>query len=193
MKCNTVLKTSRLILRPWTLSRDDRETFYVLQSDEKVRRFYPNRNSRSESDELLETLISRYSTRPMHWCAACLKQTNEPVGMTGLALFEFDVPFAPGTEIGWIYRPEYWRKGFASEAAAALLDHGFNTLKLDEIVAFTAKTNLPSQGVMKKLGLQRDHNRDFDHPLIIAEDQFHLRPHCLYAMTRAQWQKYTQI
>jgi RimJ/RimL family protein N-acetyltransferase len=93
------------------------------------------------------------------------------------------LPFAPAIEIGWRLRPEAWGKGYASEAARAVLANGFGPLGLDEIVAYTAALNIRSQRVMERIGMVRDAASDFDHPAL-PEDST-LRPHELYRIRGA--------
>ena len=66
----------------------------------------------------------------------------------------------------------------AFEAAQASLDFGFNHLKLNEIVAFTAHSNIPSQNLMTRLGMNKV--KTFIHPDVI--EQSSLNPHILYAI-----------
>tara|TARA_R110002167_G_scaffold109410_1_gene279108 strand:+ start:613 stop:1059 length:447 start_codon:yes stop_codon:yes gene_type:complete len=57
-------------------------------------------------------------------------------------------------EIGYRYLPSTWGQGVASEAAARVLAHGFDDLKLDLIVAVTHPDNRGSQAVLRKIGLR---------------------------------------
>jgi len=182
------LETERLILRPWNLSETDRSAFHFLMSDESVRQFYPTRKTRDEADKLLEGLVETYNSADLAWGAACLKTTGEPIGFTGLAEVKFDATFTPAVEIGWIYKPAFWKQGLASEAARALFKHGFDDLGLNEIVAFTARINTPSSAVMRSLGMERNAENDFDHPMV-TDDAAHLRPHIVYRLNRQQWHK----
>ena len=70
----------------------------------------------------------------------------------------------PRVEIGWQFARNVWGQGLAPEGARAWLDHGFATLDLPEIVAFTFRDNLPSQRVMQKLGMRTRPEDDFLHP-----------------------------
>ena len=88
-------------------------------------------------------------------------------------------------EIGWRLAREHWGLGYASEAAWTALRCGFDRLQLDEILAFTTETNLPSQKVMQAIGMHYDPQADFEHPKVAADDP--LRHHVLYRITRAQW------
>jgi ribosomal-protein-alanine N-acetyltransferase len=80
--------------------------------------------------------------------------------------------------------PEYWGKGYATEAARACMDFGFDELGLDQIVAYTAQLNLPSQTVMQRLGMTEQAGT-FDHPGVAAGHK--LAPHVLYTLDRKDW------
>ena len=73
--------------------------------------------------------------------------------------------------------PRFWGKGLAPEGARAWLDYGWS-IGLGEIVAFTAKKNLPSQRVMEKLGMQREPSDDYEQPAIPPGHE--LRPHMVF-------------
>ena len=66
----------------------------------------------------------------------------------------------PAIEIGWRLAFEHWGKGYATEGARAVLEHGFERLKLDEIVSFTTVQNIRSRSVMEKIGMHRDPKDD---------------------------------
>jgi RimJ/RimL family protein N-acetyltransferase len=82
-----------------------------------------------------------------------LRATQALVGFTGLSLPRFEAPFTPCVEVGWRLARAFWGCGYASEAGHAALEFGFSTLDVDEIVAFTAESNLRSRAVM---GLPRN-------------------------------------
>jgi RimJ/RimL family protein N-acetyltransferase len=65
--------------------------------------------------------------------------------------------YGPRTyEIGWVFHPRYHGRGYATEAAAALLRYGFETLRLHRIIATCQPENTPSWRVMEKLGMRRE-------------------------------------
>jgi RimJ/RimL family protein N-acetyltransferase len=70
------------------------------------------------------------------------------------------------TEWGLFYAisPSYQRRGYAAEAARALIDYAFKTLKLRRIVATTTYDNSGSMGVMRKLGMRVEKNPYSDPP-----------------------------
>jgi 3-dehydroquinate dehydratase/shikimate dehydrogenase len=90
--------------------------------------------------------------------------------------------------MGWRLAHEFWGRGYATEGALAALKYGFQRLKLDEIVAFTAVANARSRNVMEKIYMHRSIDDDFDHPQLALDDP--LRRHVLYRIRRTDWESY---
>ncbi len=176
------IETERLLLRPW-LPRD-RAPFAALNADPEVMTHFPAPLTRAESDALIARLIER-STRDGFGFSAVERRTDGAfLGMVGLTRVGF-APLAPAVEVGWRLARAHWGQGYATEAAAGWLDHGFGALDLPEIVAMTVPANAPSQAVMVRLGMVRDPARDFDHPHI--PEGHRLRPHLVFTIDRATW------
>ncbi|MEP1208776.1 MAG: GNAT family N-acetyltransferase [Rhizobiaceae bacterium] len=191
MKSSTELETERLILRPWTLSDEDRAFFHFILSDAEVRHFYPSRLSRNEADEKLEEAVASHGNTDVDWGVACLKSNGEPVGTTGLAHVNYELPFTPCVEIGWLYHPKVWGQGLATEAGNALIQQGFEDVGLEEIVAFAVQDNHPSIAVMERIGMKRVIDGDFDHPGV-PDSHAHLKRHVLYKISADQWRDQAQ-
>ena len=85
----------------------------------------------------------------------------------------------PCHEIGWRLDKKYWGKGYATEAAKVVLAYGLAELKLEEIFSFTAKGNLPSVNVMRKIGLHERPELAFEHPRI--PDESPVKSHVVYS------------
>ena len=94
-----------------------------------------------------------------------LKETMEMIGSVGvvpyLDRFNFDASFNRSSnrlataEVGlfWAVDPTHQNRGYATEAASAMIDYLFTHEKLGRIIATTGCENQPSQKVMKKLGM----------------------------------------
>ena len=65
-----------------------------------------------------------------------------------------DALLSPEIGMFWGIMPEYQRRGYAGEAAGALLDYLFSELKARQVVATTERDNIASQRVMAKLGMK---------------------------------------
>jgi len=77
---------------------------------------------------------------------------------------KFTAAFTPTIEVGWLLPREHWGNGYATEGGRAALDYAFTTMKLAEVVALTAASNISFQRVMQRLGMTHDPHDDFDHP-----------------------------
>jgi len=181
-----VLETERLLIRNW--EDRDRDAFHRLNADEAVMRFFPFRRTRAEADSFMDELTEDNRARGFGFAAVVNRATGECIGMAGLKP-TCDVPLRQpeAIEIGWRVLPEHWRNGYASEAAATLIAFGFRELDLLEIVSFAVQHNEPSIAVMRRLGMSRIADGDFDHPSVDASHP-ELRRFVLYALSRATWQ-----
>ncbi len=186
MKYGRTLTTDRLIIRSWNLSEGDRQVFHQLNSDKKIMRHFPFLRTRKMADEVLEKIITIAKKDGYGWSAVCLRESGEPIGFIGLSKINFEAGFTPATEIGWRIVPGYWRKGYALEAALALVRHGFEELELDEIVAFAVPQNTASTRLMQRLGMKACPDMDFDMPGI-GDDRAHLRRHVFYRLKKNEF------
>ena len=181
-----IAETERLIIRNWR--DEDRDLAYEINSDDTVMEFFPFRRSRAEADAFLERVRSMIAETGLGFYVLEIKSSGEPIGFCGLARTDHLEPFVPaGTvEIGWRLATRFWGKGFVSEAARALLAHGFETLKLDRIVSFAVHDNIRSTSVMERIGMHRVEGGDFDHPSV-PDTYPHLKHHVLYDLTASEW------
>ena len=179
-----ILETERLILRPWADA--DRVPLAAILGDPVVRRFYPAVATPEETGAQIDNAIARAAENGFHMQAAVLRETGRLVGLIGIGVIPDATRAAinghPRVEIGWQLDKAVWGRGLAPEGARAWLEFGFGTLRLPEIVAFTAAINQPSRRVMEKLGMTRDPADDFDHPRVPEGSP--LRRHVLYRMKR---------
>lgn len=180
------IRTSRLILRDW--EERDRELFHRINSDERVMEFFPFRRDRATADAMMDEFRSWIAEDGYGFAAAEIAETGECIGFIGLLDTEdIDTLPAGAVEIGWRLVPEFWGKGYVTEAAEAWLAYGFETLELDEIISFAVAENHRSIAVMKRLGMRADPGADFDHPAV-PDSHPRLKRHVLYRLSREIWQ-----
>jgi RimJ/RimL family protein N-acetyltransferase len=175
-----VIRTARLVLRPFTDM--DREPFFVLNTHPLVVEQLGQSPTRAHSDAVVDLFGEELAREGFGLWAVEVKDGAPFVGMVGLHRVQASLPCAPAVEAAWRLHPDTW--GYASEAALAALRHGFDTVGLDEIVAFTARSNTRSQAVMTRLGMVRDPDGDFDHLGLPPESP--LRAHVLFRVTPSQ-------
>lgn len=169
--------TERLLLRRWQES--DREPFAAMNADPAVMRYFPASLGRAASDRLLDSWRARFDSRGFGMWALELLATGELLGATGLNPMPAGVPGEGGVEVGWRLARSAWGHGYATEAARTALKVGW-AAGLPEIWSLTAVLNLPSQAVMRRIGMQQVATAD--HPSVPADSP--LRPHVFYRVDR---------
>jgi len=165
------LRTSRLLLRPWR--DEDVAAFAELSADPAVM-------------EYLVPLAGWLARARAHWEEYGFGQwvveiAGEAsfIGVVGLNTISYEAHFTPAVEVAWRLARAYWGRGYATEAARAALDYGFENLVLAEIVATTVPVNQRSRRVMERLGMTRVPEDDFDVPHL---PQGPLKRHVLYRL-----------
>jgi ribosomal-protein-alanine N-acetyltransferase len=145
--------TERLVLRRYT--HDDiadvlgfvsqpsvaRVTSERIPANEEGARAYidlQNSYQPFEQDRVFELAIER-------------KEDGRVIGFVGLIYQDYQQG-----EVGWVLGIEHRGQGYATEAATALLDYGFNSLGLHRIHADTSTDNLASCRMMERLGMRRE-------------------------------------
>jgi RimJ/RimL family protein N-acetyltransferase len=177
---DTVLRTPRLILRRWRST--DRAPFAAMNADPAVMAHFPATLTRAESDALADGIEAKMGSRGFGLWALEVPGVVPFAGFVGLSVPGFTAPFTPCVEIGWRLAAAQWGRGYATEAARAVLVHAWDALGLDKVVSFTTAGNTRSRAVMARLGMRYDPAGDFDHPLLAAGHS--LRLHVLYRIAR---------
>ena len=167
------IRTERLLMRRW--SDLDRAPFAAMNADPDVMRYFPAALDRAESDQLIDRIDERFDQQGFGLWALEVLESGEFVGFTGLNPMPEGVPGAGDQEVGWRLDRRAWHKGYATEAARAALDVGLR-LGFPVMWSMTAVINVPSQSVMRRLGMVR--HAFFDHPRL--EVGHALRPHVVY-------------
>jgi RimJ/RimL family protein N-acetyltransferase len=155
-----------------------------ITSDPRVMEYFPAPLSREESDALIARIEAHQQQHGFTFFAAEVRATSQLIGFIGMVYTPFEARFTPCVEIGWRLAAEFWGQGLATEGARAVLQFGFDELKLAEIVALTVPANRRSRRVMEKLGMTCNAADDFEHPRLPPGHP--LRPHVLYRVRPGQ-------
>ncbi len=169
-----MIRTKRLVLRRWRAS--DRVPFAALNADPVVMEHFPAPLTAAESHASVDRIEADFDRDGFGLWAVEVVDEEPFVGFVGLARPTFEASFMPCVEVGWRLAAAHWGHGYATEAAQAACADGFERAGLDEIVSFTALTNVRSIAVMERLGMRRD--GEFDHPRLHAGHR--LQRHVLY-------------
>ena len=146
---NQILETKRLTLREMTIA--DLDFISSMLSHPEVMRYYPQCYSRAEAETWIQRQIARYSSHGHGLWLVSEKELNEPVGQVGLAPHVVDGIEEP--EVGYLIHRPFWRRGYASEAAAAVRDYAFAVLNKPRVISLIRPENTPSQAVARKIGM----------------------------------------
>jgi RimJ/RimL family protein N-acetyltransferase len=142
--------TERLVLRRYTHddipdvlrfpSQPSVTSENIQPTEEGIRKYIDLQNSYQpfEKDKVFELAVER-------------KEDGKVIGLVGLICRDHGQG-----EIGWALVVEHRGQGYATEAARALMDYGFNSLGLHRIHADTSSDNLASWRIMERLGMRRE-------------------------------------
>ncbi|MCB2212693.1 GNAT family N-acetyltransferase [bacterium] len=150
---NIIATTPRLIIRSITV--DDLPVLYErIFGDEEVMRYISSGVSPDieHAAQRVQKYIGWEKRFGMSFWAVILKSTGELIGNCGLIPVE---GHGPEVEIGYDTAQAFWRQGYTSEAAAACLKVGFDTLHLKRIIAICDPLNTGSWKVMEKIGMHK--------------------------------------
>jgi RimJ/RimL family protein N-acetyltransferase len=173
-----MITSQRLVLRDWRGS--DQAPWAAMNADPAVREHLGPVLTADESAGSIAHFQADLDRNGFGFWAVEVRGSGEFIGFTGLDTVDDGLPVT-GVEIGWRLARPAWGHGYATEAALAVLDHGFDHLGLAEILAITTATNLRSQAVMRRIGMTYDPGADFDDP---EAGPGPLRPQVVYRRRR---------
>lgn len=178
-----ILTTDRLILREWRES--DLSSLHAICADTQVMQFLGPLQTEAEVNEAI--LRQQASQTEFGHCYWAIERNSDHamIGFCGLILEPEGTPIAGQIDIGWRLAASDWGQGYAFEAANACLKWGFLNLAANSIWAITVPSNIRSWGLMERLGMERRHDLDFDHPNVPEGSP--LKRHLTYNITRDAW------
>ena len=144
-----MIQTNRLTLVP--LGMEHLESAYAYSSDAentKYMMFLPM-DSIDEARQFIEDSQAELQKEAPGYYEFAVLLEGAHIG--GVSLYLDTAPDLG--ELGWLLLPEYQGRGYATEAARALLEWGRDALGIRHFIAHCDAENLASQGVMKKLGM----------------------------------------
>ncbi|KON88566.1 hypothetical protein AF332_18315 [Sporosarcina globispora] len=147
---NPVIITERLILRKMT--PDDTGKLMEIFSDTVAMRYYPSTKNESETMEWVKWTQKNYDEYGVGLWIVEDKVTGEFLGQCGIVPQEVDGVIE--MEIGYLFVRRLWGNGYATEAALACKNFGFERLKLNKMVSLPDVNNIPSTKVAERIGMQ---------------------------------------
>jgi ribosomal-protein-alanine N-acetyltransferase len=143
-----ILETDRLVIRKFCY--DDWYNLYEYLSQDTVVKYEPYNVFSKE--ECKEAAINR-SQNDAFW-AVCLKENNKLIGNV---YFQQQEPKEFLTwEIGYVFNPAYYGKGYATEACKRVLKYGFEQLGAHRVIGKCNPENTRSWRLLERLLMRRE-------------------------------------
>ena len=146
-----ILETERLLLRSFVL--DDLDALFAFYSDPDVIKYIPDApRTYEETKDELEWFMHGHPEFPkLGLWATIYKETEQFIGRCGLLPWTIDGQNE--VEVAFALSRKYWGQGLATEAAGALVQYGFEKLRLSRLICLLDPQNQPSINVATKLGM----------------------------------------
>jgi [ribosomal protein S5]-alanine N-acetyltransferase len=144
------LVTERLELRAF--EPDDLEALHAIYGDPEVTRFIPAYPTLEHTRRALDIHVREARAgNPAFW-ALIERKSGELIGDAGVGLIE---GIGPEYELGYTLGPQWWGRGYATEAARAVLKYAIGPLALPKLLALVRPANAASINVIEKIGMER--------------------------------------
>jgi RimJ/RimL family protein N-acetyltransferase len=153
------IRTARLLLRE--LRDGDFDDVHAYAADPQVARFMDwGPNAQAETETFMDLKLAEQMRWPRDEVTLAVEHLADRRVIGSIRLAVSDRANLTG-DFGYSLNSAYWRQGYATEAARAVVDAGFKVLGLHRIWAECDVDNAGSWGVMEKLGMRREaHFRD---------------------------------
>ncbi|MCW4469103.1 GNAT family N-acetyltransferase [Flavobacterium sp. MFBS3-15] len=148
-------ESERLLFRE--LLPSDEDSLFEMDSDPDVHRYLGNTpvQSMDEIRSAITMIRQQYLDNGAARMAVILKETGEFLGWAGLKFMEHEINgHINHFDLGYRFMKRHWGKGYATEAAKAFIDYGFNVMGLSKINAYADAGNINSHSVLEKAGLK---------------------------------------
>lgn len=178
-------ETQRLRLEPVTATMyDDWLPLFAIPEVGKYLSMDEQLNQLERCDEWFKKSLNRYKDKTGGMNALFHKETGKLIGKSGLLIQDIDDK--KYLEVGYSILPEYWGKGYATEAATFIKNKAFE-LGYDQafgtfLISVIHEENIGSQQVAIHNGMSRFK----EYP------NYTEKPFFIYRQTRAEWEKSTK-
>lgn len=167
------IETDRLILRAFREA--DIEPFFELSQDADVMRYVGDRRvpTLQEAWRAVAGWLGHWELRGYGQWAIEERSSGRFIGRAGI----INPAEWPGPEVGYVLGKDWWGRGFATEAARAAMDWGFEEVGFDDLISLIDPANAPSIAVAGRLGETLRSETDLGGHTVL-----------IYGITRAEWE-----
>ena len=150
MKLPDAIDTDRLIIRPFR--QEDIDGYLLFMTDERATRylmFTDEQKTEEGARQLFSAVVDSYASDKPIFAYAVTLRDNRFIGSCGISEVSANGVF----ECYYSLLPNYWGKGYATEAAEALIQYCFDHYPIYEIRAYMSPENPDSSGVAERVGM----------------------------------------
>ena len=149
-KGTVVIKTNRLVLRPFTL-KDDKAMFNNWANDDRVTRYVTwHTHKRIEyTQALIREWVRLYKNKNRYLWA--IEFFSKVIGSVGVEAID---EANESAELGYCLSADYWNRGIVTEALTAVIQFLFNEVGFHRLSAYYMVDNIASGRVMEKCGMK---------------------------------------
>lgn len=152
------ITTPRLILREFT--QEDLPALLLYQADPRYSEFHgPEETGPDLAHKLIGMFLAWAAERPRQNYQLAIAQRDHPEEVIGSCGVRLQGCEAGGAEFGLELAPDHWGRGFAREAARAILEFAFRDLGVEEVRGITITENARVQRLVERLGFTRVETR----------------------------------
>jgi len=164
------IKTERLHLRQW--NDGDIDAIHSIMQDPNVNYYLQKYqlNLRPTIEAIAAKSELTLPEKGYGYFVCVHKETKAVISLMGLNYTEIEAQYFPCYTVSWVLKKDCWGKGYAKEAATALMEYGFNTLQIPEIFSCTTWNNKASEKVMQSLKME--YKTSFNFPGFEQDDIF---------------------
>lgn len=166
-----MIETERLILRPWREA--DKPGFHELVNTPAMMAHFGGPTTRARHDLIIDRQMALQARDGHCMWAVEMRGTGELAGVCGVRIGGHEgTTMTDELEIGWRIGERWWGQGIAREAAQASIAWGWANTPRSRVAAWTVIGNMPSWGLMERIGMRRRADLDFHHPEFAPDDPF---------------------
>ena len=174
MSKKIILETPRLILREYI--PEDFDGLYAILSDPETMKHYPSPYDEKGTLRWLNWSFDNYQRLGFGLWAIERKEDGVFLGDCGITMQNIDGETLP--EIGYHIHKDYWRRGYAKEAASAVRNWFFTHTDFGRVYSYMSYTNVASYSTAASIGMTRVKEYPDPHDVIC----------CVYELTREDWE-----
>ncbi len=146
-----ILETERLYLREFV--EEDKEEFAKILLDKEAMQHFNHEFTEDNVTGWINYCIENYRKIGHSFWAVIRKSDDRFLGDCGITIQTIDGEELP--EVGYHFNREFWGNGYAPEAAKACVEYGFDKLKFPALYSYMTESNIPSQKVAIKAGMEQ--------------------------------------